>query len=387
MGAMRESKDGGGGGAPRGAASGASAPTPGAPWARAVLAPVLLAGCLGAAAPPARLPGSDPEGLIASERNTIDIFQRNVRSVVNVSNIRSGRGGLFDQRAQVPAGTGSGWVWDRKGHIVTNYHVVAGGDRFLVTFHKDKTQYPAVVRGSAPRKDIAVLKLETLPPGLAPATVGASKGLAVGQKAMALGNPFGLDHSISAGIISALGRKMIGVGGVTIEDMIQTDTSINVGNSGGPLLDSAGRVIGVNTMILSRSGTSSGVGFAVPVDTVRRIVPQIIEHGEVVRPGLGIVLLEEHHKDFFDVKEGVAVRYVDPKHPAHAAGMQGITKDRRGRYYLGDVILSIDGQTVASYDDIYHVLDKKKVGDEVAVVVRRGGEGRTRTIRSRLIKL
>lgn len=357
----------------------AAAPAPDPPGSPAAGAPPVGAG--GAA-------GADPEGLLASERNTIGIFQRNVRSVVNVSNIRLARRGLFDQEAQVPAGTGSGWVWDREGHIVTNFHVVAGGDRFLVTFHKDKTQYPAVVRGTAPMKDIAVLKLEALPPGgLAPAAVGRSGGLVVGQKAMALGNPFGLDHSISAGIISALGRKMTGVGGVTIEDMIQTDTSINVGNSGGPLLDSSGRVIGVNTMILSRSGASSGVGFAVPIDTVGRIVPQLIEHGEVVRPGLGIVLLGERFRDFFDVKEGVIVKHVDPEHPAHAAGMKGITQDRRGRYYLGDVILSIDGQKVGSYDDIYHVLDKKKVGDAVSVEVRRGGEDRTRTINSRLIKL
>ena len=216
--------------------------------------------------------------------------------------------------------------------------------------------------------------------------IGKSKDLIVGQKAMALGNPFGLDHSISSGIISALGRKMSGVGGVTIEDMIQTDSAINPGNSGGPLIDSSGKVIGVNTMILSSSGGNAGVGFAVPIDTVGRIVPQIIQHGEVIRPGLGIALLEERFRSYFlNVKEGVIVKYVDPRHPAHAAGLRGITKDRRGRYYLGDVILSIDGQKTANYDDIYHILDKKKVGDRVTVTVSR--DKKVMDIQTRLIKL
>ena len=289
---------------------------------------------------------------------------------------------------EVPTGAGSGFVWDKAGHIVTNYHVVAKGSRFMISFHKDKKQYPATIVGVESRKDIAVLKLQELPPNLVPVTMGNSRNLIVGQKAMALGNPFGLDHSISSGIISALGRKMEGIGGVTIEDMIQTDSSINPGNSGGPLLDSGGRVIGVNTMILSRSGTSAGVGFAVPVDTVKRIVPQIIQHGEVIRPGLGIILLEQHYRGYFEnIKEGVIVKYVDPKSPAHAAGLRGLTKDNRRRYYLGDVILSIDGEKVANYDDIYHILDKKKVGDTVTVTVRRGEESGTRDIRTQLVKL
>ena len=330
----------------------------------------------------------DTRKLLENEKNTIEIFQKNAQAVVYVSNILLARRSLFDHvGTEVPAGAGSGFVWDKLGHIVTNYHVVARASKFMITFHKDKKQYPASIVGVEPRKDIAVLKLQELPVSLVPVTTGNSRGLIVGQKAMALGNPFGLDHSISAGIISALGRKIEGVGGVTIEDMIQTDSSINPGNSGGPLLDSGGHVIGVNTMIFSRSGTSAGVGFAVPVDTVKRIVPQIIKHGEVIRPGLGVVLLEEYYRDYFDIKEGVIVKYVDPKGSAYAAGMRGITKDKQRRYYLGDVILSIDGQKVTNYDDIYHILDKKKVGDMVTVKVRRGDEKGAKDIRTKLVRL
>ncbi len=328
----------------------------------------------------------DSSGLLESEKNTIQIFKKNASSIVHVSNIQLARRSFFDHiKKKVPAGAGSGLVWDKKGHIVTNYHVVRGGDKFIITFHNDKTEYPAVIQGVAPRKDIAVLKLQKIPKMITPVTIGNSQKLIVGQKALALGNPFGLDHSISAGIISALGRKIQGIGGVTIEDMIQTDSSINPGNSGGPLLDSQGRVIGVNTMIFSRSGGSAGVGFAVPIDTIKRIVPQIIKDGKVIRPGLGIVLLEDYYQNYFDVQEGVIVKFVDPKHPPYKAGLKGITKDRRGRYYLGDVILSIDGQKVNNYDEIYHVLDKKKVDDVVKVQVRR--EGKNRQLSIKLIKL
>ena len=331
----------------------------------------------------------EAQDLLESEKNTIQVYRNNAASVVYVSNIRLARRGFFGPlKMENPTGAGSGFVWDKKGHIVTNYHVVAGGGAFVIKFHGDKKEYPAEVRGTAPRKDLAVLKLQELPPKLVPISVGHSDGLIVGQKATALGNPFGLDHTITAGIVSGLGRKMQGIGGVTIENMIQTDASINPGNSGGPLLDSSGRVIGVNTMILSKSGSSAGVGFAVPVDTVKRIVPQIIEHGEVARAGLGIILEERFSiKRYFGVKEGVIVRFVDPKSPAHGAGMMGITTDDRGRYFLGDVILAIDGQKTADYDDVYHVLDKKKVGDVATVTVRRGEEKGTRAITTRLIKL
>ncbi|MBC98238.1 MAG: 2-alkenal reductase [Halobacteriovoraceae bacterium] len=317
--------------------------------------------------------------LLQSEKNTISVFQKNVKSVVNVSNIRIARSGWWfhAEEFEVPAGAGSGFVWDKEGHIVTNFHVIQGGDSFVVSFHQDKETYEAEVVGTYPQKDIAVLKLKKKPSKLYPVTPGKSKTLKVGQKAMAIGNPFGLDHTITSGIISATGRKIRGVGGVHINGMIQTDCSINPGNSGGPLYDSQGRVIGMNTMIYSASGSSAGVGFSVPIDTINSIVPQIIKHGKVKRPGLGITLLEERLKHYFGIEKGIVVKYVSPSSPAAESGLEGIQKDRRGRYILGDIILEIDGQEVNDYDEIFNVLDKYNVGDKVDVTYLRGDEKRT----------
>ncbi len=314
--------------------------------------------------------------LLDSEKNTISVFQKNVKSVVNVSNMRIARSGWWfhSEELEVPAGAGSGFVWDKDGHIVTNFHVIQGGDSFVVSFHKDKETYEAEVVGVYPQKDIAVLKLKQKPKELVPVTPGVSRSLLVGQKAMAIGNPFGLDHTITSGIISATGRKIQGIGGVHISGMIQTDCSINPGNSGGPLYDSKGDVIGMNTMIFSASGSSAGVGFSVPIDTIKSIVPQIIKHGKVKRPGLGIGLLEERLKHYFGIDKGIVVKYVDPKSSAAKAGLEGMQKDRRGRYVLGDILLQIDGQEVNNYDEIFNVLDKYNVGDKVTIEYMRGDE-------------
>ncbi len=314
--------------------------------------------------------------LLETEKNTISIFQRNVNSVVNVSNIRIARTGWwFDSREmEVPAGAGSGFVWNDDGYIVTNFHVIQGGDSFVVSFHKDKETYEAQVVGTYPQKDIAVLKLKTRPKKLYPVSVGNSKELQVGQKALAIGNPFGLDHTITTGIVSATGRKIQGIGGVHINGMIQTDCSINPGNSGGPLYDSQGDVIGMNTMIYSASGSSAGVGFSVPIDTIKSIVPQIIKHGKVKRPGLGIGLLEERLKHYFGIEKGIVVKYVDPKSPAASAGLEGMQKDGRGRYILGDIILKINGEDVNNYDEIFNVLDNYNIGDKVKIEYLRGDE-------------
>lgn len=301
------------------------------------------------------------------EQQNIKIFQETVRSVVNVSNIRVARSFWDRSSVEVPAGAGSGFVWDNKGHIVTNYHVINNGDSFLISFHKDKKQYKAKLVGGEPKKDIAVLKLEEMPTSIIPIAVGESKNLLVGQQAIAIGNPFGLDHTMTSGIISALERQIDGFGGVKIRGMIQTDASINPGNSGGPLLDSRGQLIGMNTMIFSKSGTSAGVGFAVPVDTVKKIVPQIIEHGKVIRPGIGIGVLPEGVKERFGVDKGIVVTHVDPNGPAGKAGIEGVKQDRYGRYYIGDIIISIDGKPVDSFDDIYHVLEGYKIGQTVRV--------------------
>lgn len=304
--------------------------------------------------------------LLPEENRVIDIYKKTVPSVVNVANIKFADS-FFYGKVEVPQGTGTGFVWDDKGHIVTNFHVVQGGNSFIVTFHKDKTQYKAKVVGTAPRSDIAVLKLTKMPKSLNPIKIGESGKLQVGQMAMALGNPYGFDHSISKGIISALGRKINGIGGVKIHDMIQTDAAINQGNSGGPLLNSSGEVIGVNTMIVSRSGSSAGLGFAVPVDTVSRIVPQLIKHGKIVRPGLQVGVLDEEVRERYVGKKGAALSYVDPDGPAGQAGLKGMMRDRFGRIYVGDVILKINNKEVNGLDDLYHELGKYKIGDTITI--------------------
>ncbi|MFT6631651.1 MAG: S1-C subfamily serine protease [Bacteriovoracaceae bacterium] len=304
--------------------------------------------------------------LLKTEKRIIDIYKNTVPSVVHVANIKFADS-FFYGKVEVPQGTGTGFVWDNDGHIVTNFHVVQGGNSFIVTFHKDKKQYKAEVVGIAPKQDIAVLKLKEMPPNLKPISIGSSKSLQVGQLAMALGNPFGFDHSISKGIISALGRKIDGIGGVKIHDMIQTDAAINQGNSGGPLLNSSGELIGVNTMIISRSGSSAGLGFAVPVDTVKRITPQLIEHGKLIRPGLGIGVLEDEVRERYVGKKGVALSFVDPDGSAGQVGLRGMMRDRYGRIYIGDVVLKINDNEVNSRDDIYHELSKFKIGDTITL--------------------
>lgn len=312
--------------------------------------------------------------LLPVENKTIEIYRTALPSTVNVSNIKLARN-MFYGEVEVPQGAGSGFVYDKEGHIITNFHVVQGGSTFVVTFHNDPKQYRAKIVGTAPDKDIAVLKLEEKPANLVPINFGSSKDLIVGQSSFAIGSPFGLDYTLTTGVISALGRKIDGIGGVKINDMIQTDAAINMGNSGGPLLDSAGLLIGMNTVIFSTSGSSAGLGFAVPSDTIKTIVPQLIAHGKVIRPGLGIGIVPDGMKHrIFGKEKGVIVSYVDEKGGAARAGIKGMTQDRFGRTYIGDIILSVDGQDVNSLDDIYQVLAKHKIGDTVKVKYRREGK-------------
>lgn len=320
--------------------------------------------------------------LMPVETKTIEIYRTALPSTVNVQNIRLARN-MFYGEVEVPQGAGSGWVWDNQGHIVTNFHVVQGGSTFVVTFHNDPKQYKAKIVGVAPEKDIAVLKLEEKPAKVVPIALGSSKDLLVGQYSFAIGSPFGLDYTLTSGVISALGRKIDGIGGVKINDMIQTDAAINMGNSGGPLLDSNGRLIGMNTVIFSTSGSSAGLGFAVPSDTIKGIVPQIIQHGKVIRPGLGIGIVPDSMKRrIVGDEKGIIVSYVDEKGSAAKAGLKGMTQDQFGRTYLGDIILSVDNQDVDNLDDIYQVLEKHKIGDEVSVKYRR--EGKTQTTKIKL---
>ena len=253
--------------------------------------------------------------------------------------------------------------------------MVQGGTSFIVTFNNDPKQYKATLVGTAPDKDIAVLKLDEKPAKLVPVSIGSSKDLQVGQYAFAIGSPFGLDYSLSTGVISALGRKIDGIGGVKINDMIQTDAAINMGNSGGPLLNSSSNLIGMNTVIFSTSGSSAGLGFAVPVDTIKMVVPQLIKHGKIIRPGLGIGIVPDSMKRrIIQSSKGIIISYIDEKGGAAEAGLKGMTQDQHGRIYIGDVILSVDDQPVNNLDDIYQVIDKKKIGDLVDIIYRRDGK-------------
>jgi S1-C subfamily serine protease len=311
-----------------------------------------------------------PSGLLQDELNTIEVFRRVSPAVVNITNKQLRRDIFTLNVLEIPRGTGSGFVWDRDGHIVTNAHVIAGGNAFSVTF-SDGTSYDAKLVGQDPTKDLAVLRIEAPRGGLVPVVTGTSQNLVVGQKVLAIGNPFGLDQSLTTGVISALGREITSVAGTPVQDVIQTDASINPGNSGGPLLDSGGRLIGVNTMIYSTSGSSAGIGFAVPVATVMRIVPQLIREGRVTRAGLGITIFPDYLTQRWDV-EGVPIRDVVRGSAAARAGLQGAEVDSWGRVRFGDIIVGIDGQTIENYAEMYTALDRHQPGDRVKVRYRRG---------------
>jgi S1-C subfamily serine protease len=318
--------------------------------------------------------------LSPDEENTISVFREAAPAVVFVTNVALGQNQSMDEFA-VPQGAGSGFIWDKQGHVVTNYHVVQGGDAFLVTFD-DQTQVQAKLVGTDANKDIAVLQILEKREKLKPIDVGSSDKLQVGQQVLAIGNPFGLDHSLTKGIISALGRVVQGIGGVTIHDMIQTDAAINPGNSGGPLLDSSGHLIGMNTMIYSRSGSSAGVGFAVPVAFIKRIVPQLIQYGKVIRPGVGITVLTAGQKYYLlGDADGVIIDQVVRGGPAAKAGLRGGRHLPGGRYSPGDVIVAVDGHAVKDFDDLFSALDLYKVGDSVMVKIKRDGKEMTFSIK------
>ncbi|SHO45844.1 S1C family serine protease [Desulfopila aestuarii] len=309
--------------------------------------------------------------LAADERNTIEIFRENSASVVYVTSIALRRSFFALNAVEIPQGTGSGFVWDRDGRIVTNFHVIEDANRVQVTM-ADQSSWKAVLVGAAPDKDLAVLQITAPSQQLRPITIGRSEDLLVGQKVFAIGNPFGLDQTITSGIISALNREINSVTGRSIHGVIQTDAAINPGNSGGPLLDSAGRLIGVNTAIYSPSGAYAGIGFAVPVDEVNRVVPQLIRHGRMIKPGLGASLADERVAKRLGI-DGILILNVEESGPAAIAGLRPTTQ-YRGEIILGDIITGIAGKKVRSYNDLRDVLDTFKVGDEVAVTVNREGQ-------------
>jgi S1-C subfamily serine protease len=302
------------------------------------------------------------------ERNTIAVFRAVAPSTVFVTQTRLVVDYLGDAQ-QVPAGSGSGFVWDEDGHVVTNFHVVDKARSLTVTFQNQKT-FDATVVGVEPRKDIAVLRVGAPRELLSPVAVSQHISLDVGQKAIAIGNPFGLDHTLTTGVISALGRQVHGAGGVTIRDMIQTDAAINPGNSGGPLLDSAGALIGMNTMIYSKSGAYAGIGFAVPTTTIARIVPQIIAKGHAEQLGFQVQIDPLGRLERRLGIRGVAVLAVPDGGAAAHAGMVGISQTADG-LVLGDVIVGLDDQKVNDFDDLYNILDLRHPGDTVNVKIRR----------------
>ena len=319
------------------------------------------------------------DDLSAWERRNIEVFREASASVAFVTNIAVRRSSFSLDLFQIPQGAGSAFVWDREGHIVTNFHVVEGADALSVTL-SDGSECEAQLTGVAPDKDLAVLTVEGCPAGrLDPLPLGHSSTLAVGQTVLAVGNPFGLDHSLTVGVVSALGRELRSPSGRIIRDVIQTDAAINPGNSGGPLLDSSGRLIGINSAIYSPSGASAGIGFAVPVDTVRRMVPQIIAHGRPIQPGIGVSLLAEHLARRLGA-EGAVIYEVVAGSPAARAGLTGLRESRSGRVMVGDVVVGVEGKPVQSNEDLAQALEDAGVGTRVRLTVERDGVKRDVTV-------
>jgi len=285
---------------------------------------------------------------------------------------------------EIPQGNGSGFIWNRSGHIVTNFHVVYWADTIRVVLD-DQSDYPARVVGADPDHDLAVLQIQAPQDKLAPVAIGRSKDLQVGQKVLAIGNPFGLDHTLTTGVVSALGRTIQSITGRTIRDAIQTDAAINPGNSGGPLLDSSGHLIGINTQIISPSGAFAGVGFAVPVDIVNRIVPQLIQHGKVIRPSLGVGLIPDQVVAGWGI-QGLVIGQIFPAGPADKAGLKGSHTTLRGTIEIGDIITKIEGKTVRTQNDLLDILDQHEAGDTVKVEYEREGQPKQTTITPEIIE-
>jgi len=309
------------------------------------------------------------------EERTISVFETASPSVVYITTTDKVLDFWTRNVSERPSGTGTGFVWDKQGHIVTNYHVVEGYKTAKVRL-SDQRIFDVDVVGASPRHDLAVLKMRETKEVPAPVQIGTSHELKVGQTVLAIGNPFGLDHTLTTGVVSALGRSIDGDGSNnTMEDLIQTDAAINPGNSGGPLLDSAGRLIGVNVAIYSPSGASAGIGFAIPVDTVNRVVPQLVQNGRYIRPVLGITMNDEVTERVVQRLgiEGVLVLEVAPGSPAQKAGLKGTKVKANDEVILGDIIQAIDGKPVTNTGELTSTMDKYKLNDTVSVQFLRDG--------------
>ncbi len=315
-------------------------------------------------------PSHKRKDLNKEELATINLFQEAASSVafITTSNLRQDY--WTRNVTEIERGTGSAFIWDKEGHIVTNFHVIQGADKATVTL-ADQSTWPAKLVGHAAEKDLAILKIEAPRNKLLPIPVGASSDLLVGQSVYAIGNPFGLDQTLTTGVISALGREIASVSGAPIKDVIQTDAAINPGNSGGPLLDSSGRLIGVNTAIYSPSGAYAGIGFSIPVDVLKWVVPDLINHGKLLRPTIGVELASSQFMSRLRV-DGVLVINVVRGSGADKAGIIPTTRDRSGRFNFGDIIIGMDDKEITSHNDLMLVLESYKPGDEVKLRVLRG---------------
>ncbi len=314
--------------------------------------------------------------LAEDEQSTIELFENSRDSVVFITTRQRAASNAWTRdSSSIPRGTGSGFIWDDNGHIITNLHVILGTSSATVRL-ADGRDYQAGLVGASPAHDIAVLKIGIGYQRPTPVPLGTSHDIKVGQKVFAIGNPFGLDWTLTTGIVSALDRSLPGVEGRTIDNLIQTDAAINPGNSGGPLLDSAGRLIGINTAIYSPSGVSAGIGFAVPVETINRVVPQLISRGKYIRPALGITVDGKFNDRLASMLgvTGIVILGVDPGSAAETAGLVGAIISPDGSITPNDIIVAVDDKPIDSVDELLKLLDKRKVGDTIQITVQRDDE-------------
>lgn len=341
-----------------------------------------LTSCLLCAVLPVTSLGTDLDYLsfaTEDESNTTEVFRKASPAVVYVTNSALRRNFFSLDVMEIPRGSGTGLVWDKSGLIVTNYHVISGAQKLTVTLH-DRSEHDAEIVGVAPEKDLAVLRIHEPPDELVTLPLGDSSELSVGRKVLAIGNPFGLDTTLTTGIVSALGREIQAAGNRKIHGVIQTDAAINPGNSGGPLLNSLGQLVGMNTAIYSPSGASAGIGFAIPVNTLKDVVPQLISYGRVLRPMIGVELASDRWIRRYRI-EGLPVVQAYPGLPAAEAGISGAYRNGRGEVVLGDIITHIDDQPIRSQDDYFRALETRQPGDRVSVKTRRGDIKRTYNIK------
>ncbi len=313
---------------------------------------------------------TDP-ALANDEQNNVEVYKAISPGVAYITSTTVQQGFFGD--TEEGQGSGSGSVIDDQGHILTNYHVIEGAQKLSVSLGGDK-KYSARIIGGDPDTDLAIIKIDAPRDQLTVVPLADSDRLVVGQKVLAIGNPFGLDRTLTTGVISGLQRPIRARNNRPIEGAVQTDASINPGNSGGPLLDSHGRMIGINSQILSPAGGSVGVGFAIPINIAKRVVPQLIEFGRVRRPKLGIGTRDVRTLRNMPVSEGVLILRIEPGSAAATAGLRETTQTMDGGIELGDIIVAIDDDKVSNQDDLFRILDKRQIGDSVKVeVVRQGG--------------